>query len=107
MNCHNQLCRVVKHILKKNKETGKLEKGPEDVIFPSFILERKGVHIDADSGVKYERGSDQLKAILKFTSKQENKHYVDEKWLLEFSIQTTVNEETGSKNFTVRSDDES
>jgi hypothetical protein len=44
--------------MKKNKETGKIDKGPENVIFPNFILEKKGLHIDAESGVKYERGSD-------------------------------------------------
>ena len=44
--------------MKKNRETGKVEIGPENVIFPNFILEKKGIHIDADSGVKYERGSD-------------------------------------------------
>ena len=44
--------------MKKNKETEKIDKGPENVIFPNFILEKKGLHIDSDSGVKYERGSD-------------------------------------------------
>ena len=44
--------------MKKNKETGKIDKGLENVIFPNFILEKKGLHIDSDSGVKYERESD-------------------------------------------------
>lgn len=42
----------------KNKETGKIELDSENIIFPNFILENKGIHIDAASGVKYERGSD-------------------------------------------------
>lgn len=70
----------------KNKATGRVEKGPEMLIFPSLILEKKGIHIDVDSMVKYTRDSDELKAILKFVSKPENKFYINEKYLLEISI---------------------
>jgi hypothetical protein len=86
LNCHNQLCRVAQHKMQKNKETGILERGPENLLFPPMFSEKRGLHIDAESMVKYERGSDQLKAILKFLSKPENKIYVDEKWLLDNSI---------------------
>jgi DNA-binding transcriptional regulator YhcF (GntR family) len=79
MNKHGQMCKVTEHSLNSDLIINK-NLGQEKILFPSFGT--GDLKIDANSGLKYELGSLEMKAILKFISKPENKMLADEAWLL-------------------------
>ena len=96
------MCKVVQQDYVFDEGTRKFIKQPEDTLFPGLIFRNKGISIDADSGVKYAKDSEQYRAMQKFLSKEENSNYVDEKWLRDHAAETQYNQETGSRVYVVK-----
>ena len=73
------MCRLTVVNAEENSNSGQV------VLFPKASAINEGAIIDADSGEKYERGSEEYKAIIKFTTKPEYAMFADVDWLLEHS----------------------